>query len=132
MIERYKVEVEGTLEGLLEQILTSKIDRGQIIDEALMRDAPFSGPDKVSALWKEKARIDSFFDDGKEACYYRARNTVFPQDQKGSEKFRNRAGDKLWEVHQGKHNVVSFSFLVSLFFVFKRARPVSSRWRSVF
>jgi len=54
----------------------------------------------VRGLWKEKERIDSFFDEEQEACYYRARNSVFPQDQKGSEKFRNRAGDKLWEVHQ--------------------------------
>ena len=65
-----------------------------------MRDAGYCPPEDVQALWREKERIDSFFDEEHESCYYRARNSVFTQDQKGSEKFRNRAGDKLWEVHQ--------------------------------
>ena len=52
----------------------------------------------VEQLWTQKTRMDEIFDAGKEDLYYKARDTIFPQDKRGSANFKNRAGDKLWEV----------------------------------
>lgn len=44
--------------------------------------------------------MDSVFDSGKESIYYSQRDRHFPQDRRGSARFKNRAGDKLWQVHE--------------------------------
>lgn len=44
--------------------------------------------------------MDSVFDSGKSAVYYTKRDYYFPMDRRGSVQFRNRAGDKLWQVHE--------------------------------
>jgi 23S rRNA U2552 (ribose-2'-O)-methylase RlmE/FtsJ len=104
--ERYEIRLSTKLEDTVAKLAGGGggggggAGGGALIVEERMSSAGYAAPENVRALWKEKERIDSFFDEEQEACYYRARNSVFPQDQKGSEKFRNRAGDKLWEVHQ--------------------------------
>eukprot|EP01101_Sappina_pedata_P001142 TRINITY_DN1124_c0_g2_i1.p1 TRINITY_DN1124_c0_g2~~TRINITY_DN1124_c0_g2_i1.p1 ORF type:complete len:406 (-),score=121.46 TRINITY_DN1124_c0_g2_i1:101-1318(-) len=65
-----------------------------------MLNGGFCSHETVSALWEQKNRMDSLFEDGKGALYYSTRDTIFPEDKKGSSKFRNRAGDKMMEVHQ--------------------------------
>ncbi len=101
MTERYEIRAESKLEQVAEAVgVAGAIGGGRLIVEERMSESGYCPPESVRALWREKQRIDSFFDEEQEACYYRARNSVFPQDQKGSDKFRNRAGDKLWEVHQ--------------------------------
>jgi len=56
--------------------------------------------EEVNGLWEQKSRMDSLFDSGKGDLYYTVRDQEFPQDKKGSNRFSNRAGDKLWEVHE--------------------------------
>jgi hypothetical protein len=116
--ERYEIRLSTKLEEAVSKIGAGASTGGPLIVEERMSDAGFCSSEAVRALWKEKERIDSFFDEEQEACYYRARNSVFPQDQKGSDKFRNRAGDKLWEVHQVRlvASVVDQLFSSSLFF----------------
>lgn len=42
--------------------------------------------------------MDQVFDSGKSKVYYDMRHFHYPEDQHGSAVFRNRAGDKLWQV----------------------------------
>lgn len=42
--------------------------------------------------------MDPIFDAKKGHLYYKIRDSLFPQDQRGSKYFKNRAGDKLWEI----------------------------------
>jgi len=42
--------------------------------------------------------LDVVFDSGKSDIYYQKRDYYFPLDRSGSVQFRNRAGDKLWQV----------------------------------
>lgn len=46
--------------------------------------------------------MDDVFDEGKSGAYYTSRDKIWPQDSKGSNRFRNRAGDKLLQVHEAK------------------------------
>ncbi len=66
-------------------------------------EAGYAERSDIETLWKEKARLDKVFDTGRETVYYDVRDATFPQDQKGSSKYRNRAGDKLMEVHEKTH-----------------------------
>lgn len=45
-----------------------------------------------------KAKLDYYFDNAKAKLYYDVRNSLFPQDISGSKVFKNRAGDKLYEI----------------------------------
>jgi len=44
--------------------------------------------------------MDLVFDNGFQQYYYKVRDKIFPQDKRGSNKFLNRAGDKLNEIDQ--------------------------------
>lgn len=70
-----------------------------VADESRMRDTGWASAEAVDELWAQKNRLDDLFDAGKGDIYYRVRDQQFPQDRKGSAKFANRAGDKLWQVH---------------------------------
>ncbi|CEM35049.1 unnamed protein product [Vitrella brassicaformis CCMP3155] len=63
-----------------------------------MRHTAWVNSDLVDKLWQQKSRMDEVFDAEQGKLYSRAREEIFPQDRHGSEKFRNRAGDKLQEV----------------------------------
>jgi 23S rRNA U2552 (ribose-2'-O)-methylase RlmE/FtsJ len=89
------------------------VEYSPLITEDRMLTGIFSKPATVKSLWIQKDRLDPYFKQvttydqfgmpiskNKAEIYYRARNTIFPQDQKGSSRFRNRAGDKLFEVHE--------------------------------
>ncbi len=76
-----------------------------LLVEERMLNGGFCDARLVMELWTEKRRLDSFFDVKEDSYYYRARNSVFPQDQKGSSKYRNRAGDKLYEVSEWSKRV---------------------------
>lgn len=67
-------------------------------NELLMMESIFCDPQMVKDLWTQKSRLDPLFDSGKGQVYYRVRDNIFPQDRKGSTRFSNRAGDKLWQV----------------------------------
>ena len=54
----------------------------------------------LAKTWASKDRLDLLFDLGFGATFYAARNRCFPTDTKGSNKFSNRAGDKLQTVLQ--------------------------------
>lgn len=84
------------------------------IDQNLALKSPFVKEGDIKDLWREKSRLDSMFDSGKERLYINMRDKVFPQDRKGSKKFSNRAGDKLFEINQiikFFDNSKSFKFL---------------------
>lgn len=68
-------------------------------DEERMKSAGWVSPQTVEALWMQKNRMDDLFDEGYGDIYYKVRDQQFPQDRRGSTKFANRAGDKLWQVH---------------------------------
>lgn len=65
-----------------------------------MLDPAFADPALIKALWAQKDRMDVLFDRGKGSQYYYHRDSKFEQDRRGSSRFLNRAGDKLWEVHE--------------------------------
>jgi cap1 methyltransferase len=44
--------------------------------------------------------MDDLFDSGNGNVYYQVRDEIFPEDKRGSAQFWNRAGDKLWQVHE--------------------------------
>ncbi|XP_049850987.1 cap-specific mRNA (nucleoside-2'-O-)-methyltransferase 1-like [Schistocerca gregaria] len=79
-------------------------------DESRMLVGDYLPVDVVKELWKQKGRMDDLFDAGKGYLYYKVRDSQFPQDRRGSSKFANRAGDKLWQVHE---SVPIFSSLPS-------------------
>lgn len=70
-----------------------------VADVSRMRDSGWVEPNLVDELWAQKNRMDEMFDAGQGEIYYRIRDQQFPQDRRGSSKFANRAGDKLWQVH---------------------------------
>eukprot|EP01126_Amoeba_proteus_P042074 TRINITY_DN455_c0_g1_i5.p1 TRINITY_DN455_c0_g1~~TRINITY_DN455_c0_g1_i5.p1 ORF type:complete len:334 (-),score=48.26 TRINITY_DN455_c0_g1_i5:307-1308(-) len=49
--------------------------------------------------------MDDVFDKGKSGAYYTSRDKIWPQDSKGSNRFRNRAGDKLLQVHEANVDI---------------------------
>eukprot|EP01127_Copromyxa_protea_P015438 TRINITY_DN443_c0_g1_i2.p1 TRINITY_DN443_c0_g1~~TRINITY_DN443_c0_g1_i2.p1 ORF type:complete len:749 (+),score=129.27 TRINITY_DN443_c0_g1_i2:10-2256(+) len=69
-------------------------------DPARMSEAGYTTKESVEQLWKQKSRMDDVFDEGKSGAYYTSRDKIWPQDSKGSNRFRNRAGDKLLQVHR--------------------------------
>ena len=72
-------------------------------DAALMvADGRWVAPETVLALWTQKSRMDPLFSKENRAlgAYQLSRNTLFAGDVRGSKVFRNRAGDKLFEVLQ--------------------------------
>jgi hypothetical protein len=98
--ERYRIELSLRVDNQLWLNEDWTPELQPLITEKRLLEGGFCPEGAVRRLWKEKMRIDSFFDGKQEGFYYRARNSIFPQDQKGSERFRNRAGDKLFEVHE--------------------------------
>ena len=52
----------------------------------------------AAELQREKSRLDLIFDAGCQQRYYEVRDRLFPSDQSGSHRWRNRAGDKLYSV----------------------------------
>jgi len=44
--------------------------------------------------------MDKIFDEGNSQFYYDARTFLWQQDSRGSTNFWNRAGDKLYQVHE--------------------------------
>ncbi|HSA76263.1 MAG TPA: SAM-dependent methyltransferase [Nitrosarchaeum sp.] len=66
--------------------------------EERMSHTLFCDKKLVKQLWKEKNRMDKIFDEGQSSAYYQTRNKFYPQDEKGSSVYKNRAGDKLLEV----------------------------------
>ncbi len=77
------------------------IPRAPAIKEENMLKSGYINEKTVKELWRQKIRLDEYFEKNNlEKLYYRARNTVFPQDKSGSVRFRNRAGDKLFEIHE--------------------------------
>lgn len=98
--EKYRIGIDSRVEAQSWLNTDWQPERRPLLDPDRMINGGYCRPELVQALWKEKNRIDSFFDKKEDQqFYYRARNSVFPQDQKGSKNFRNRAGDKLFEVH---------------------------------
>lgn len=97
--EVYQIKIDADLQNLDEAIWKDP-ERSPLLTEERLLHGGFCSEQLILDLWKQKERIDSFFDSGGESFYYRARNSVFPQDQKGSNNFRNRAGDKLCEVDE--------------------------------
>lgn len=71
----------------------------EVNNEERMRSAGYAAVETVDKLWEQKNRMDKLFDDGRGDLYYKERDYQFPQDRRGSSKFANRAGDKLWQVH---------------------------------
>lgn len=71
----------------------------EVNDEERMRSAGWARQETVDHLWQQKNRMDDLFDRNEGEVYYKVRDRQFPQDKKGSTKFANRAGDKLWQVH---------------------------------
>lgn len=71
----------------------------EVKDETRMSKSNWVEAELVEELWAQKNRMDEMFDAGKGEIYYRIRDQQFPQDRRGSNKFANRAGDKLWQVH---------------------------------
>jgi cap1 methyltransferase len=69
-------------------------------DPSRMSFAGYCPEEDIRALWGQKNRLDDLFDSGQDKIYYQVRDSIFPQDKKGSSRFSNRAGDKLWEVHE--------------------------------
>jgi cap1 methyltransferase len=69
-----------------------------ILDEANMLSCPYCPDALIKDLWVQKRRLDPVFDQGHSKLYSRARETIFPQDRRGSLSFANRAGDKLDEI----------------------------------
>jgi len=69
------------------------------IDESRMF-SNYISDDMIKGLWEQQSRISPFFDNDKKQLYYKARNIVFPQDKIGSKRFRNRAGDKLFQISE--------------------------------
>lgn len=67
-------------------------------NESLMLRSHFCDESLIADLWAQKSRMDPIFDDDKGRVYYEVRDRLFPQDRKGSSRFLNRAGDKLWQV----------------------------------
>lgn len=52
----------------------------------------------ITNLWYQKSRLDSIFDSNRQLVYYSVRDKFFPEDKTGSYSFKNRAGDKLYEI----------------------------------
>ncbi len=79
-----------------------KLTYSSLFDEQRILNSMYTTPEFVKKLWDQKERLDEYFDPSADISkiYYTARNSIFPQDQKGSQRFRNRAGDKLFEVHE--------------------------------
>lgn len=70
-------------------------------DAALMvAEGRWVQPADVLALWTQKTRLDPLFarENRGSGAYTAARNALFAGDVRGSSLFRNRAGDKLFEV----------------------------------
>lgn len=70
-----------------------------VTDETRMSQSHWVEEELVHELWTQKNRMDALFDAKQGEIYYRIRDQQFPQDRRGSSKFANRAGDKLWQVH---------------------------------
>lgn len=75
------------------------LEPAKVAEEARMRESGWVEPGAVDDLWAQKNRMDEMFDAGQGEIYYRIRDQQFPQDRRGSSKFANRAGDKLWQVN---------------------------------
>jgi 23S rRNA U2552 (ribose-2'-O)-methylase RlmE/FtsJ len=54
--------------------------------------------DQLALTWATKDRMDTLFDHNMGADFYTARNAVCPSDAKGSQKYYNRAAEKLEAV----------------------------------
>jgi len=74
-----------------------------VYDPDRMLKGGFCTEEDIKRLFNQKTRMDRIFDSGDEHFYYEVRDKLFPQDRKGSSKFRNRAGDKLNEVDEAVH-----------------------------
>lgn len=96
--ECFSIDLSCTVEDAQAWLGTSCMSFSKLVDPSRIMNGVFCSSDLVLKLWAQKARIDEFFDRKEESFYYRARNSLFPQDQKGSKNYRNRAGDKLFEV----------------------------------
>lgn len=68
-------------------------------DKERMRSTQFVDEKLVDELWQEKSRMDYLYDNNKGYLYTKERDRQFPQDKRGSLNFSNRAGDKLWQIH---------------------------------
>jgi len=71
----------------------------RIINDSIYLNNFFIKDELVKELWNEKSRLDNLFDQEKGHLYTNIRDKIFPQDRKGSKKFSNRAGDKLYEIN---------------------------------
>ena len=89
----FKIQINNKAEDIDWNYKTRKVK----IDESRMF-SNYVSDDMIKELWKQQSRISPFFDNGKKQLYYKARNIVFPQDKIGSKRFRNRAGDKLFQI----------------------------------
>jgi cap1 methyltransferase len=77
------------------------LDTAELISTSRLLDSGVCDRAHVEALWAQKSRLDRIFDAQEQTLYYEARHAAFPQDKHGSERgLRNRAGDKLLEIHE--------------------------------
>jgi len=96
--EVYRIVSDPSLFKFFDSSVCEDLGALPVADESRMRNAGWASPEVVDELWAQKNRLDGLFDAGKGDIYYRIRDQQFPQDRKGSTKFANRAGDKLWQV----------------------------------
>lgn len=53
----------------------------------LILDSPFCTEQDIRSLWTQKERLSSVFDGGREGQYYYVRDSVFPNDHRGSRRY---------------------------------------------
>ena len=59
-----------------------KLDYEPLLTKSRLLNDALCDWKQIEALWAQKARIDVLFDAGNEKLYYRARETIFPSDNK--------------------------------------------------
>jgi len=70
-----------------------------LADPGRMRDAGYCDFADIERLWAQKNRLDSLFDRGESASYWRAREELYPAGRRGSKRsLGNRAGEKIEEI----------------------------------
>lgn len=96
--EVYEIKASKISDKDIDSWLNMKPSLVDILSEDNMFNPNLTDSQSIRDLWAQKSRLDSFFDKNQAELYYKARDTIFPQDKKGSKKFGNRAGDKFYEI----------------------------------
>ncbi len=98
--ETFRIQADSTVESLPAYDV-SALPVSELISTTRLLDSGVVDRAQVEALWAHKSRLDRIFDSSEQTLYYEARHAAFPQDKHGSERgLRNRAGDKLLEIHE--------------------------------